>query len=199
MNEMSNLAVSPVRRNEIPRAIATLVLAFVGDPIERWLWPDAEQYLTHFPNFIQAFGGRAFKERTVWQLGGSAAVALWLPPGAEPDGDAISALLAETVSPDLHEDTFAVLAQMEAAHPTFAHWYLPWFGVDAALQGRGLGARLMEHCLGIVDATHQPAYLETPNPRTVPFYERHGFEVVGVAQAGSCPPVTLMSRAAREA
>lgn len=57
----------------------------------------------------------------------------------------------------------------------------------------------MEHCLGIVDASRRPAYLETPNPRTVPFYERHGFEVVGVAQAGACPPVTFMSRPAREA
>ncbi len=199
MSEASRLPVSPVRQSEIPRAIATLVLAFVTDPVERWLWPEAEHYLTHFPDFIQAFGGRAFQEQTVWQLGASAAVALWLPPGAEPDGDAIATLLAETVSPDLHEDTFAVLEQMDAAHPTSPHWYLPWFGVDAALQGRGLGGRLMEHCLGVVDASRRPAYLETPNPRTVPFYERHGFEVVGVAQAGACPPVTLMSRAPREA
>jgi hypothetical protein len=42
-----------------------------------------------------------------------------------------------------------------------------------------------------------PAFLETPNPRTIPFYERHGFEVTSVAQAGACPPVTSMLRAAR--
>ncbi len=54
---------------------------------------------------------------------------------------------------------------------------------------------MMSHCLRIVDASHEPAYLETPNPRTIPFYERFGFEVVGVAQAGACPPVTLMHRA----
>jgi hypothetical protein len=40
------------------------------------------------------------------------------------------------------------------------------------------------------------AYLETPNPRTVPFYERQGFEVTGEAAAGSCPPVTTMVRPA---
>ena len=56
---------------------------------------------------------------------------------------------------------------------------------DAALQGRGLGGQLMEHCLRIVDASHRPAYLEAPNPHTIPFCERHGFEVVGVAQAGA--------------
>ena len=53
----------------------------------------------------------------------------------------------------------------------------------------------MEPCLSIVDASHLPAYLETPNPRTIPFYERHGFEVVGEARAGACPPVAFMARA----
>jgi len=52
-------------------------------------------------------------------------------------------------------------------------------------------------CLQIVDATHLPAYLETPNPRTFSFYQRHGFEVTGQAQAGTCPPMTFMLRAAR--
>jgi hypothetical protein len=45
--------------------------------------------------------------------------------------------------------------------------------------------------------TALPAFLETPNPRTIPFYERHGFQVITVAQAGVCPPVTLMLREAR--
>ena len=35
-------------------------------------------------------------------------------------------------------DTFAVLGQVDAAHPAYSHWYLPWFAVDTALQGRGL-------------------------------------------------------------
>jgi ribosomal protein S18 acetylase RimI-like enzyme len=86
---------------------------------------------------------------------------------------------------------------MDAAHPDYQHWYLPWFAVDAALQDRGLGSQLMKPCLQIVDATHLPAYLETPNPRTISFYQRHGFEVTGEAQAGACPPITFMLRAAR--
>lgn len=80
-----------------------------------------------------AFGGRAFDEQTVWRLGECSAVALWLRPGAEPDGHAIIAVFTETVSPDKHDDSFAVVEQMDAAHPTFPHWYLPWFDVDSAL------------------------------------------------------------------
>jgi ribosomal protein S18 acetylase RimI-like enzyme len=93
---------------------------------------------------------------------------------------------------------FSVLEQMDEAHPTFPHWYLPWLGVQNDLQGTGLGDQLLRLCLTLVDADQLPAYLETPNPRTVPFYERHGFEISGVARAGTCPPVTMMLRAGRQ-
>ena len=197
VSSMNELLFSPVRKSEQAKAFATLVSAFMDDPVERWLYPELQQYLTHFPEFLAAFGGRAFDAQTVWRLGEFAAVALWLPPGTEADGDAITTVLAESVSPAQHGDMFAVLDQMGAAHPTYPHWYLPWFGVTAALQGRGLGSQLMKPCLSTVDASHLPAYLETPNPRNVSFYERHGFEVTGQAQAGACPPVVFMLRAAR--
>jgi GNAT superfamily N-acetyltransferase len=194
---MSSLPFARVQENDRERALDTLVLAFAADPVERWLYPESRQYLTCFPAFLAAFGGRAFAEETVWSLPDFSAVALWLPPGVEPDGGAIVAVLAETVARERHEDTFSVLGLMDDAHPRFPHWYLPWLGVDPALQGRGLGRELIERCLQIVDEDHLPAYLETPSPRTIPFYKRYGFEVTGEAQAGACPPVALMLRSAR--
>lgn len=194
---MNALSFSPVRGDEQARVYATLVSAFTDDPVERWLYPELQQYLTHFPEFLGAFGGKAFEQHTVWSLGDFSAVALWLPPGTEADGDSIVSVLAETVSKEKHGDMFSVAQQMDEAHPKYPHWYLPWFGVDAALQGGGLGGQLMKACLGVVDASHLPAYLETPNPRTLSFYGRHGFEVAGEAQAGVCPPVAFMLRAPR--
>ena len=125
------------------------------------------------------------------RLSGFSAVAMWLPPGAEPDGDAIVGVLSEGVSTDKHTDVFAVLEQMDVAHPQTPHWYLPWLGVDCALHARGLGGELLAHGLQTVDSSHLPAYLETPNPRSVPFYERHGFSVSGTAQAGDCAPADI--------
>ncbi|MBV8218295.1 MAG: GNAT family N-acetyltransferase [Solirubrobacterales bacterium] len=174
--------------------IATLVSAFIADPVERWLFPQPLEYLTCFARFVSAFGGDAFERQTVWMLDDFAAVAMWIPPGAEPDGDAIVATLSESVSTEKHGDAFSVLEQMDARHPEDAHWYLPWLGVDPARQGTGLGSDLLKQCLKHVDTHHLPAFLETPNPRTVPFYERHGFAVAGVSQAGACPPVTSMVR-----
>jgi GNAT superfamily N-acetyltransferase len=194
---MSPLPLAPVQESDRERALDTLVLAFAADPVERWLYPEPRQYLTCFPAFLAAFGGRAFAEGTVWSLPDFSAVAVWLPPSAGPDGDAVVAALLDTVAREQHEDTLSVLRQMDDAHPRFPHWYLPWLGVDPALQGRGLGGGLIERCLRVVDEDHLPAYLETPSPRTIPFYMRYGFEVTGEAQAGACPPVALMLRPAR--
>ena len=194
---MSSLTIDTVAQTDQPRVTATLVSAFIADPVERWLYPQPLAYLTNFPAFVAAFGGEAFEKETVWGLDDFAAVAIWLPPGVQADGDAIVTVLSESVSTEKHTDTFSVLEQMDAAHPTDPHWYLPWLGVDGARQGAGLGADLLRQCLIRVDADHSPAFLETPNPRTVPFYERHGFRVTTVSQAGACPPVTSMLRPAQ--
>jgi GNAT superfamily N-acetyltransferase len=194
---MSVPSFSAVPDSEQAQAIATIVSAFTDDPVERWLFPESEQYLMHFPKFVAAFGGAAFRGQTVWMLGEFSAVAFWLAPGSEPDGEAIVEVLSECVAPEKHEDAFAVLEQMDQSHPKYPHWYLPWLGVHQPLQGGGLGCDLLKRCLAMVDESHLPAFLETPNPRTVSFYERQGFQIIALAQAGACPPITLMLRDAR--
>jgi ribosomal protein S18 acetylase RimI-like enzyme len=120
-----------------------------------------------------------------------------MEPGVEPDGDASVAAFEATVAGNKLDDVFAVMEQMDAAHPTYPHWYLPWFGVDSSRQGLGLGSQLMSPCLEFVDKEHLPAYLDSTNRRNVSFYERHGFVVTGEHQSGACPPVISMLRAAR--
>ena len=193
---MQRETITSVDNSQEATVIATLVSAFIADPVERWLFAEPLQYLTRFATFVAAFGKGGFASETVFKLGDFAAVAIWIPPGAKPDEDAIVAALSESVPREKHADTFSVLEQMDAAHPKDPHWYLPWLGVDAALQGAGLGAALLRHGLARVDADRLPAFLETPNPRTVPLYERHRFVVSSVSHAGACPPVTSMRRPA---
>jgi hypothetical protein len=57
---MGEPSFSPVPTLDAQRVLATLVLAFAADPVERWLYPEPEQYLTRFPHFLAAFGGPAF-------------------------------------------------------------------------------------------------------------------------------------------
>jgi ribosomal protein S18 acetylase RimI-like enzyme len=82
-------------------------------------------------------------------------------------------------------------------HPQEPHWYLPMIGVEPARQGKGLGAALLRAALLRVDAEGLSAYLESTNPRNVPLYERHGFEVIGEIRVGTCPPIVPMLRPAR--
>jgi ribosomal protein S18 acetylase RimI-like enzyme len=188
---MDIVNVSDAQREQ---AIGTLVLAFAADPFVRWIYPEPAEYVLHFPSALAAFGGAAFAEGTAWRLGDCSAVALWMRPGVEPDGEATLAHLRATVAPEKIDDLLAVFAQMDDAHPTTRHWYLPWFGVDGALQAQGLGSKLMRLCLEIVDGDHLPAYLDSTNPRNISFYQRHGFAVTGQWSAGACPPIISMLR-----
>jgi len=191
-------AMKGIEPRDGERAIDTIVLAFAADPVERWMYPRAGDYLRHFPAFVAAFAGPALADATAWMLDDFAAVALWLGPGSQPDGETIVSALMDSVAADRQDDVLAVLEQMDALHPTSAHWYLPWLAVDPARQGAGLGDRLLELGLRRVDRDGLPAYLETPNPRTIPFYERCGFEVTGQARSGGCPPITAMLRPAAD-
>lgn len=72
---MAGRAFAAVAEFERDRAIRTLVSAFEDDPVERWLYPDDAEYRAHFPAFVAAFGGAAFRDQTVWRLGDFEAVA----------------------------------------------------------------------------------------------------------------------------
>jgi GNAT superfamily N-acetyltransferase len=190
------MLVKPEGKAGQDQTLRVLTRAFIDDPVERWLFPDDDDYLRFFPEFLMAFGGRAFAADTVFAVDDFSAVAMWLPPGVEADEDSIVSLLTRTVAADKHDDVWSILQQMDAAHPRYPHWYLPWLGVDADSQGRGVGSRLLSSCLSMADSSGLPAYLETPNPRNISFYARHGFEVRGEGRSGTAPPVTFMERPA---
>ena len=188
--------VVPVASGLRHAAVATLSTAFSADPILRWIYPQAADYLANFPRLMLAFGGVAFDQTTVWAIEDLSAVGIWMRPGTEPDEEATVEVLEETADPRCLDDLMALFGQMTEAHPAYPLWYLAWLGVDIALQGRGLGATLMRPCLDVVDSHQLPSYLDSTNPRNVPFYQRFGYEVVGVCQSGSSPPITSMLRSA---
>jgi ribosomal protein S18 acetylase RimI-like enzyme len=177
--------------------IAGVVLAFGADPAARWTWPDPQQYLMHFPSFVEALGGKAFAHGGAYYAAGHAGAALWLPPGVRPDQDALAALLQRTGASTVQEDLAAVFEQMDRYHPQEPHWYLPFIGVDPSQQGKGYGTALMKHTLIPCDRDRTPAYLESSNPKNIPLYERHGFELLGTIQVGSSPPIFPMLRKPR--
>ena len=73
------------------RAIAALTLAFIRDPMMRYLFPEARAYLAHFPAFARVFGGGAFAAGTAWISEDQGGAALWLPSGVHADGETLAA------------------------------------------------------------------------------------------------------------
>ena len=174
-----------------------LTLAFVGDPCMRYTLSTAHAFLAGFRAFATAMGGEALEQGSAWVAGEGAAAALWLPPGVSSNSEAMLAVIAPTLADEKWPVIGEVAETMRQYHPQAPHWYLAMVGVDPAHQGMGLGSAILKESLKRCDADGMMAYLESSNPKNIPLYERHGFEVIGVVQPGNFPPMYPMIRAAR--
>ena len=177
--------------------IGVLVRAFSADPVAQWLWHDPQQYYIHFPSFVRAFAGKAFTHGSAYYVNGFAATALWLPPNVHPNEEELISVVQRTVSKQIQKDFFRVFELMNAYHPSEPHWYLPLMGVHPLQQGKGFGSALLQHTLIQCDRDSKFVYLESSNPRNIPLYKRHDFELLGKIQAGTSPPILPMLRRPR--
>ncbi len=72
-------------RSDEEQVAATITLAFSADPIVRWIFPNPLMRLRTFMKLVGLYGGRALDHGSAHVIGDFAAVALWLPPGVEPE------------------------------------------------------------------------------------------------------------------
>ena len=193
----TNPAIIAAPAEQSARVLGVLTLAFASDPATRWLFPEPENFLRHFPTFARALGGAALPNGTAFVAADYSATALWLAPGVEPDEQALGTLIEECVAPEKQADMAGVLDQMVRYHPQEPHWYLPFIGVEPIRQSNGLGGALLAAQLAKCDAARLPAYLESTNPRNRPLYQRHGFEALAEIKVGTCPPIVPMLRKPR--
>ena len=185
---------NPVKPEEVKNIVDSLVLAFSADPIVRWIYPSARQYLSNFPNFVAAFGKSAFDSHTVYYPDNYAGAALWFPPHVEPDGDLLMETIRQTLSTERQTEVFGLLEQISNFHPSQPHWYLGMLGVDPAQQNRGYASASIQGILDLCDRSELPAYLESSNSTNIAFYKKHGFKVIGEIQAHSSPTMFSMIR-----
>jgi ribosomal protein S18 acetylase RimI-like enzyme len=192
---MPSQQVSVATQEETDHCVALIVLAFSTDPAARWLYSESSLFLAYFPRFVRAFAGKAFEQGTAHVIDRSAA-ALWLAPGTEPE-ETLVELIKESAPESNQDAVLAVLEEMGRYRPQEPHWYLPLIGTDPMHQGRGYGSALLRYALALCDEQNKPAYLEATSDRSVPLYQRYGFEVLGRIQVGTSPTITPMLRKAR--
>jgi GNAT superfamily N-acetyltransferase len=200
-----DIAISSLTEPDSEEAVAVLVHAFMPDPIFSHLFPRVSDRAGVFASFFGALvainrpAGHVYIARRGRAL---VATAVWRPPGAPEVGEPEQVLEREAVRrvEAIDFDAAHVLVRgfesLEAGHPGDPHWYLCFMGVDPALQGQGIGGRLLAPVLRDADTSGTLCYLETPFPRTHPFYRGLGFEITSTGHpfVGAPPLWTMLRR-----
>lgn len=173
----------------IARAGEILADSFFHDAIMTYMFPDeterARYSLAHFTPFVRY--GHLFGE-VYTTAGRTDGVAVWLPPGAtEMPAAQVKAAGLDQAAARFGETAWTrfttIMSRLEECHHRDVapyDWYLVMLGVDRAQQGRGIGRALIRPILERADAEAAPCYLETVEPRNIPFYQRHGFPMITV-------------------
>lgn len=171
--------------------------AFANDPVVSWVTPKTQYARYAFELTVPSCLEHGL---TFIATDGSGA-ASWLPPGvalASPVTPTIVVKGLIEYGPASLLRALATLLQSQRRHPKEDFYYLFTIGSLRSARGRGVGSALMREGLARCDADRMPAYLESSNVKNLPFYRKHGFEVVDELRlAMNGPTLWLMWRPAR--
>jgi GNAT superfamily N-acetyltransferase len=149
----------------------------------RWLMSDPDARRAIFPGYFRLYVEHAMASGVVETTPDRAAVALWLPVGA--DGPSEPAGYGERLAAATRPWTDRFLAfdrVLERHHPTgIAHHHLAILAVRPDRQGQGIGTALLRtHHAALDHNTGTPAYLEASDLCTRQLYLAHGYRDHGL-------------------
>ena len=173
--------------------------AFHDDPVASYLFPNPKNRARKWARFsgmaIDSMGETAHVLTTervegtaIWQLPAESQLGF---------GQNLRMALRFFAIAGLGARRAARLGNFSGAHrPRAPHYYLAALGTDPPHQGKGVGSALIEPVLARADREGVPAYLESSKETNVPFYRKHGFEVVRELTVPNGPRVWTMLRPA---
>ena len=168
---------------DTPAAAAMQTRAFLQDPFTTYMLKDVSKRPRQLFGLTLITMRYSCRYGELYATPGMEAVAAWSLPGNEHESPwRMIRAGALAVIPSLG---FAVIRSylriQELAHKICIryinepHWYLSQLAVEPELQGKGYGQRVLTPTLQRIDGEGKAAYLETLNPRAVPFYQKLGF------------------------
>jgi ribosomal protein S18 acetylase RimI-like enzyme len=188
--------------SDLPQIAHALMRAFEDDPLVTWMLPadDFEQRGTLlFDSLIRA----SLVHESIYTTDDGVSTAVWSPPEAWSLSEEQMGIMAGPFAAAAGERVDRALGafiEIAEVHPSEPHWYLGCLGTHPDWQRRGTASAVLSPVLGHCDADGLPAYLETQRESNVPFYRRHGFEVIGTKQlSNGGPNMWLMWREVRPA
>ena len=166
-------------RTQASNAGSLLGRAYADDPVWTWLLDGRDRPEQRLTRVFTAYAEAACRGGDARVLvAQSRGAALWFPPGGWKSsasdylrsGPHVARALGVGIIRALR-----LLSAVERQHPTEPHWYLEAVGVLPDARGQRVGPTLLSPVLDQCDRKRLPAYLESSNLRSVPFFERHGF------------------------
>jgi ribosomal protein S18 acetylase RimI-like enzyme len=187
---------------DIAELAPALARAFDADPFFNWFVLQdsrrAERFTAAFDLILRRMSRNLNETFTTTSLGGCA---IWKRPSehALGFGEELSLLpaFARVMGWRALPRFSGLLGRAQRLHQRLApepHYYLFVLGVDPAEQRRGIGSQLLEPVLVRCDAEQKLGSLETARAENLPFYARHGFQVVHVLDEVGFPKLWLMLR-----
>jgi GNAT superfamily N-acetyltransferase len=173
--------------SQLEEASDMLGRAFHDNPMEVYIQPDEGERARNLGWMLGTWTryGHLYGEvyTTTGRVDGAA---VWLTPESPPmSRETITAAGMAEIPQRLGQEAFQrlmtcgnhfdELRRREAPEP---HWYLWTLGVDPPRQGQGVGSALLQPVLARADEAGLPCYVGTTKAVNVPFYQRHGFEVL---------------------
>lgn len=183
-----SLEIAQADSEDVDQAVSLLVEAFASDP----------QMVFFFPVELEK---RSALVREFFTILIEARLGLHMPVLLAKSGNGVSGVVMgydstrpewlpvhsrkfsefESRHPGLSERLSEADSIMKKCQPDARHYYLGVVGVAPMEQGKGTGTALIRYFLNMSDQdkASNGTFLETANPKNVPYYERLGFGVVG--------------------
>ena len=196
---MTTPVVRPAATADLDPMADALAWSFHDDPVMAWLLGDDEdRTVRRLRRFFRMEGARHLQHPFVSTTDDHAGAAYWDPPDRWKTPFRHMLRLAPFMTFALgHRIPRAVrgLGIIEGAHARHpAHYYLAVLGTRPERQGQGIGSALIRPVLDHCDEHGIGAYLESSKEQNIPFYRRHGFEVVEELHLPSGPSIWPMWR-----
>ena len=190
----------------VQRVAGVLAEAFSTDPFTTALLPDGrhvDRLTGKFTGMIRDLLGPDDDGRDKGavdvaldpQDGSVLGVALWDRPGhSEPNWkDRLGTVQSYVRTHGLKAwDALRTTAACDKVRPSDPHWYLMELGTAPAARGRGVGSSLVSYRLRHARRDGVGVYLESSTRDNVPFYEKLGFEEVGMIETKGTNDLTAM-------
>ena len=176
--------IEKVESHEYSKVANILTSAFIDDPVFSWFMRKDNKKWTALENMFHTTIDKFYTKSIVYKDTSSNGASIWVDSQDIPSGLSIGMKIRFIYN--VYKWTtlggisrfFDMVEMGEEHHPKEPHHYLYVIGVKPEAQGKGIGTKLLQHHLDILDQKGIPAYLENSNKKNNEFYRRHGFKEI---------------------